>query len=561
MGKKSSHKKQKKVTSDIEKNIHDVEKADGSAVAVESRFIRLRQKMLALVLMIASLVALAFFAIFIWGELTKPLSISKFIPQDAIGFIELDTNLEGVSWQNYHNLSAQKNIPAISNLIEKINTTLNVDIMKEVYPWLSRRAGIALLSDMKAVLFLEVRDATQALDFFRKHRLKSITEDLQEQDIDGVKTYHYIASSTLSLTVLGNYLIVASDEGAMRQIIQATKNTSLFVNRQFQRIHNAIPQKNRLGFIFARPGQLTQIVPSIPKPWSQTLMQDFIAEGASIKALDNFFAIEHLALFSNKPSGPTEKDSTPPPRQKYRAELMDAFSDKTQLYIGGQDIGRIRETIGRISDQSIFDYTKTIIKKTFDGEISFEEMQKLLRGEYALGLDDGAWKMAIQLTNSDEDKKVLQKIIRGVESSRIFFPPVIEDGTVKGSAKSMKKSETEYRGMTIQAMEIEGEMRGLYLATDNQKAMITFSLEAMRRMIDLVSTAGTLENISLKKTSSYETFIAPQLTNADDMIYARPHTLEDMLPDPLKFLRTLSEISLATNSFEDGMKTIILASP
>ncbi len=571
MGKKSSQKKFKKLSATEKKTTGQLpakksstenQPTDATRPRLRSKLFVLSKKTLAASLMVAALIVLAFFAIFIWGELMKPASIAKFIPQDAVGFVEFDTKIEGNNWQNYNNLTDGKSFPTISALIGEVNTMFTIDIMKDIYPWLSRRAGVAMLSDAKGAIFLEVTNEKQALDFFRLHRLASITEDLKEEMIDGVKTYHYIASSPITLAFLGNYLVIASDDKAIRQIIMATRGKSLFINNNFQRIHNAVPQKNRLGFIFMRPGQLTQIMQSLPGVVSGMLTQNFMAEGASIKALDDMFAVEHVALFSQKKSSKNEK--------KYRGNLIGICSDKTQFYMGGENIASISDKINGMflapsanmqlqaaSTSILTSYLDAAIKSTFDGNISMGDIKILLAGEYGFAIDDGQMKAIIELTNPAEQEKILKKMIKGIESSRILFQPVIENDTIKGSAKNMKTSRAEYKGMAIQATEIEGDARGIFMAITGNRAIITLSIDEMHRTIDTMN--GSVA--TLKGTRSYEKYIRPQLQAADDIIYARPHDLEKTLPDVLKFLGSVSEMSLATNSFEDAVKTIIFFSP
>lgn len=579
MGKKSSQKKLKKLSTTKKNTAGDIstkksltkipannatesQTVDTIRPSLGSRLFGLSKKTFVAALMVAGLIVLAFFAIFIWGELTRPASMAKFIPQDAVGFVEFDTKIEGNNWQNYNNLTEGKDFPAISALVAKINTMFTVDIMKDVYPWLSRRAGVALLSDASGAIFLEVTNEKQALDFFRQHRLASITEDLQEETIEGVKTYHYIASSPLTLAFLGNYLVVASDTKAIEQIIKATKEKSLFANSNFQRINNAVPQKNRLGFVFMRPGQLTQMMQSLPSIVSGVLTQNFTAEGASMKALDDMFVIEHVALFSQKKSSKNEK--------KYRGNLIGMCSDKTQLYIGGENFASMSDKInGMFVDPSVnmqpqaastnvlASYLEASLKSTFDGSISVNDIKTLLAGEYGFAIDNGQMKVAIELTNPAEQEKILKKMIQGVESSRVLFQPIVENDTIKGSAKNMKSSKDEYKGVTIQVAEIEGETKGIYWAVVGDIAIITLSKEEMHRTIDTVN--GSVP--TLKSTQAYEKYFEPQLQAADDIMYARPHDLENMLPDVLNFLGNISEISLSTNSFEDAVKTIIFFSP
>lgn len=561
MGKKSSQKKLKKFSvtdTSAKKSPTENQPTNTTRPSLRSRLFGLSKKAFVVSLMVAGLIVLAFFAIFIWGELMKPASIAKFIPQDAVGFIEFDTKIEGNNWQNYNNLTEGKSFPAISTLVGEINTMFTVDIMKDVYPWLSRRAGVAMLSDAKGAIFLEVTNEKQALDFFRQHRLASITEDLKEENIEGVKTYHYIASSPISLAFLGNYLVIASDDKAIAHIIKATKEKSLFSNTNFQRINNSVPQKNRLGFVFMRPGQLTQIMQVLPGALREILTQNFSAEGASIKALDDMFVVEHVALFQQQKSSKNEK--------KYEGNLIGVCSDKTQFYMGGENIASISDKMSGIfpgmqlqatSTDILATYLGAVIKSTFDGTISMDDIKTLLAGEYGFAIDNGQMKAIIELTNPVEQEKILKKVIQGIESSRILFQPVIENDTIKGSAKNMKTINEEYKGIKIQGSEVEGDFKGVYMATSGGIAIITLSLDEMHRTIDIMN--GLV--MTLKGTKSYEKYIKPQLQSADDIIYARPHDIENMLPDVLKFLGNIRELSLATNSFEDAVKTIIFFSP
>ena len=551
MGKKSSSKKQKL----HEKNVSP----DTKAPAPRGRFAEwTREKWLATGLMVVALVMLSFAAVVSWIHLMQPKPISLLVPKDTIAIAEIDTDLADTQWEKYNALTNNGiGLPAVGDLIGVLNTALHVDLTKDIYPWLARRASVALLADFKPALFLEIKDQPQALAYFQNRRLEGTSEQFQQKEYRGTTFYQYVASSPFSIFSIGGYLVIAGDESSAKRIVDAAhdKNETLYAQLAYQHIASAFPD-DRLAFVYGKPGYLkllagdtsaqfptsatsqssiTPLVPSSqPSPQNslqqltQTLEQSFSSilagEGMSIKALDDKLLIEHLALFSDATRAAKIFLKLP---QKYQAHLAEFFSPETEFFTGGENMPLVMQKFATLiasketSQQAIETNINAQITEFFGGKLTTQEFATLTQHEYAIGLDHGAMKIAIALTGTEQEKdRLLKKLMYALQ---------------------WKLLNTQLTSRVI------GDV-----------GIIASSQESLADATDLWSHP---EKPNFKTSQVYQQIITPQMQSSDDIIFAKPASLQNFLPDSLAFLKNIPALSIGSTAFEDGMKTTMLIAP
>ncbi len=545
MGKKSSSKKQKL----HEKNVSP----DTKASAPRGWFAEwTREKWLATGLVVVALVMLSFAAVVSWVHLMQPKPISLLVPKDTIAIAELDTDLADAQWEKYNALTNNGiGLPAVGDLIGVLNTALHVDLTKDIYPWLARRASVALLANFKPALFLEIKNQQQALAYFQNRRLEGTSEQFQQKDYRGTTLYQYVASSPFSIFSIGGYLVIAGDESSAKRIVDAAhdKSETLYAQLAYQHVASAFPD-DRLAFVYGKPGYLkllvgdtsappaTSVTPLIPTSQSspqnslqqlaQTLEQSFSSilagEGMNIKALDDKLLIEHLALFSDTTRAAKIFLKLP---QKYQAHLAEFFSPETEFFTGGENIPLVMQKFATLlatketSQQAIELNINAQITEFFGGKLSTQEFATLTQNEYAIGLDHDAIKIAVALTGTEQEKdRLLKKLMYALQ---------------------WKSLNTQLTSRVI------GDV-----------GLITSSQESLTDATDLWSHP---EKPNFKTSQAYQQIIAPQMRSADDIIFAKPAALQNFLPDSLAFLRNIPALSIGSTAFEDGMKTTIFIAP
>lgn len=571
MGKKSSSKKKK---------IQEKQASSQESKSAKRRWLKewSREKWLATGLVVAALMMLSWAAVVSWIHLMQPKQISLLVPKDTIAIMEIDTDFSGAQWEKYNALTSSTNapsgIPGVADLLSSVNSVLNINVANDIYPWLARRASVALLADFKPALFLEVKDKNQALTYFQNRRLEGTAEQFQQKEYRGTTLYQYVASTPFSIFSLSSYLVIASDEASAKRIIDAShdKSETLYAQYAYQHVYNAFAGE-RLAFAYGKPEYLNLFaasgtsfttLPSIPSSSpsqpsslslaSQSLLSSSLpqsssssspsasslqqltsmlehafsnilaGEGMSVKALDDKLMIEHLALFNDATRATKTFLKLP---QKYQARLTEFFSPETEFFAGGENMPLVMQKFATLlatkemSQQAIETNIKTQVTEFFGGKLTTQEFESLTQNEYAIGLDHGAIKIVVALTGSEqENDRLLKKLMYALEWKTIN---------------------------TQLASRIIGNV-----------GLITSSQESLEDAVQLWSRP---EKQSLKTSHIYQQMIEPQMHSADDIIFAKPSSMTSIIPDSLSFLKGIAALSMASTAFEDGMKTTLFIAP
>lgn len=534
MGKKSSSKKQKRIaeqSGDSAKN----KKSKGHLLSRLEMKIWAREKWLATGLMVVALLVLGLATFISWQRLMAPKSISLFVPRDTVAMAEIDTDFADSQWQN---MSGN-----IADLVHAIDTTFQVNFTNDVYPWLARRAGIAMLSNFKPAIFLEVKDEKQALAFFQNRQLQgaqdATTQQLKDSEYRGVMLHEYAESSPFTFMMLGRYFIAASDESVAKSIIDASndKSGALYDQYAFQRVKNSF-SGDHVAFLYGKPSYFTNLIPGLKGPEDGLLSSIFSGEGVSIKALKDMIAIEHMAFFNDDIRGKKEFLKIP---KKYRTNLAEFFSPDVTFFAGGENLSLVFEkfaTLLATKDMTTEAITAGLTIKVSQlvggGNASgliVKSMTDLAKNEYAFGIDHGAIKIALQVS---------------------------EEGAQEMSREETQKTEQKIKQFVaaLQALpDLQRETVSWKMV--GNVAVITSTPDELTKTLALWSDA---KQSSLKYSAAYSRIIEPQMQSADDIIYMKPVALGSLIPEPFTLLGSISEMSIASTAFEDGMKTTVLIS-
>lgn len=518
----------------------------------------IREKWFVTGLVVAALIILGSMAIMAWS---RPTSLSVYLPRETIGFIEVSTDFTDIQWEMLNAKAPE----VVNDAVRFLNETFQVDFTKDVHPWLARRAGLALLptqtggqesqqlAQYKPIIFLEIQDEKQALAFFEKRHLQGISEKLQRQTHRGAPMYSYLASNPYTLIQLGRYLIVAPDEATAKAIIDAThdKNGTLAKQQALRDVQENLPH-NHLAFGFIKPRYLASQTAGDPFGIANIFTNRLSSEGLAITVDEDHLIAQHVARFdstaqSAQQTAPTQQQSIPPQPtpQPYRANLAKLFSPNITFFAGGT---RASETITQIttllaSKDIAGSMVETALKQAIDvtlSELTSEEFTELFSREYAIGLDNDALVIAIELGNANSAtsgsatknfmklKAILQKNPRFAEQT--FYE------SITGNIGILSTSE---------------QARDQAITRANNTAN--------------TSAATSSSNVSWKNSATYQSSVKPQLDTytkkASDIIFIEGSLLKDYLPPEWNFLARAQHLSLASSSLENGIKTTLLFTP
>lgn len=589
MGRKSSSKKQKHI---------DEQAAKDAAALKKSMRIWTREKWLATGLVLIGLALFILVGLASWSYLMRAKSISLFVPRDTIALAEINTDFNDPQWMWFDQMAngmtdertyeltnevtnkvtdgmvnavsgvALATFPKLPDIITALNDTLQIDFTKDIYPWLSRRAGAALLPGLKPVLFLEVKDKKQALDYLRSRHLQDGAEHFTEVAYRGFIMYEYAESSPFTIVSIGRYIVISSDEETAKKIIDSSKDKqgSLYGEYTFQRIKSAF-SGDRLAFIYGKPAYLDALTTSntpvfsadtnTSQPSRQSVLQligsafssTLGGEGMSIKMVKNMLVIEHEALFSEATRA---AKSFLKVSEKYRATLAEFFTPEVRLFAGGIDLPAVLSQFSALvatktrSSQTTESQLGTVIIDLLGDRLSIDDLANLTKHEYAIGLEP---EIAANVPPSSAYPSSLKFVVR--------FGPETSD---QQRQVLLKKAATAMQSLDPRLVNSPSQnlQSGLSYPTTllGDVGIITATQQLMAQTV-AAYTSGNKN--SLRTSELYAQMIAPQMQSADDILYLQPSKIQ--LPTSLRWLSAVSQLSMASTAFEDGMKTTLLIAP
>lgn len=590
-------------------------------------------RIIATCLVIAAVASLGYIGVIAWGEVNRPKSIARYMPRDVRGFVEW--NIDENDDETYEGKRlAQALDPAglicgqtcektfannMANEVINHDVTGKIDVVADIRPWASRRAGVAMMSDGTTVWYVEAKEEKSAVAFFTKHaaekgmKLVEVKRDGNGNggDISGVPVYQYedgagAHANTGALAQVGNYVMFGARADTLVKVINAVAdNKTLATDPDYERIQNSVPRA-RLGFLYINDEALT--APELTIPAIKTLIMLNGRGGrtvANLRALDGRFALEYVTHYTAQARAAqqnasqqnvTQQNTTQqiPPRA-YRASLAALAPKETTAFIGGADASFIAQTIRDNTALPLRDLVTTQLHTWFGNALSFDELVSLTKNEWMFARDfAGAqtdtpaiapanttnYTLAFAMNDPAADTAIIRRALDAAKKQRAFFQPTIAEKrlpggaiqkrTIEGSPKTLNPVQITHRDIAIEGFEIEKEGTGAFFATLDDIAIITTTKDAMLKTIDRWKQDAP----GFTNTEQYKTMIEPLTKSADSIIYIAGGTTGATIRDAInKFispnndteniLKTLNigAFSFALNSFDEGIKAIMLMQP
>ena len=484
--------------------------------------------------------------------------LAKLLPdKETVAFVEMNTNLDHTQLVKAQNLLKSTSY-SVDGLLGTIEEKFNVNLKKDVQPWLGRQIGLAELkyeTALISVYFLEAYSKDLAEESLATIAANNLSE-LQKKEENSHTIYTLRLrnpSEDRSLdvevyaTFIDDYLVLTPDEKGLRILIDAQNQGVTLVadNENYKKAIAAAPT-NKVAYLFLnfayesdmllqKYGVLagSNLLNSAIQPFAAL----FDSEGLALIAEDSYFVVESF-MNLGRPFLKGNKYITQ--KSDYNPSLTKYIPDDIDIFWGGIDAERqVKRIIALLSQgdesttqifEGVFD---SYAEKYFGANVSLEDdIYPLIGNEFALGVSSGASKtdylLVLELKNPTEDALRIQKIANNFISSGAVFEPHVEehelpDGTIAkeivATPEELIKSETSHDGaggVVIYQMETSSGGWGIYYAILDNKAILSTNKDLIAKSLDLAS--NKTEN-SIASSSINAIHIAPAASNSDEVAY------------------------------------------
>ncbi len=496
--------------------------------------------------------------------------IAKFLPADrTVSLLEVNTNIEYDQYYKSVDLLAGHAEYSKDAFTQQIEEKFLVSFDADILPWLGRQIGVA---------YMQPKEGSDRLQtaYFAETLNQAETKKLLTKEGDIYKT-----EKGLFAAFIDDYIFVSFDEATITQLQEDEDTNKLYSSAKYRRIDNNLPI-SRAAYLYIDFEKVSdsffnnfEILSE--KGLSMEVIGPFIklfeAEGFALIAMDDNFVLESfLSIDSQKVTGSKYINF----KEKYRANLSKYLSADTLAYWGGKNLEyqmkRMLELMSGGDKGAVLildSVAESYIEKYFGPETSLkDDVLSLLKNEYLLAIEqingNYIYKLVTELDNQQTDALKIQELANKFTQMGGFFEPkvvehVLPDGTVSKEIvalpEEIKKSESEYNGVTIYKLKMGEQEWGVYYALLGDIAVVANHIDGVKSAIDL----GKNPTGSLKNSEVYVYNIAPVLRSSDQVTYFK---FEDVLPLLIKdenkipsFMKIIYSLSSGKNYFNDGVKT------
>lgn len=534
---------------------------------------------------------LVFIVFYTISRVFRPQDLATMLPKDrVVALTQMSVNPHHEQVQRFYEELNKYDVYHPNNMHIILDSLLNTDVTQEVYPWLDRQVGAAVLQQDEAngetdiVLFFETNNKEQTLSFLESRGLQTQDDYLLNEPYEGVEIYRYALSQTYNFMFLNNYLVVADSESVLQSVIDADKKykKQLIADNLYQKVSQNLPV-NYLMFGYVDMDKAREVLKQNEAFMSQKgkellafepflkLYNAFgltaVMENGNI-ALQSFTALDEEYLVG--------KDFIDF-ETKYRANLLDYVSKDLVFFVGGFDLQkqfhRYADIMSAGGDVSylIFEGMLRAKKNEYIGtEIDLEEdIYPLLGGEYGFAINNRegyeATTILVELGDPLKDKEIIESIIDSfIRKSAILAPTVIEveleDGTkmeeIQTLPEEIVRSTEDYHGYEINVLTVGSQPWGIYYVIVDDVFIATSQKEQIHASIDLFIN----QNESVKNSAIYRESISPVVRTTDEALYVDVnYMIEKMggMPEYLNgYIEPFESIGSGTNYFKDGISSI-----
>jgi len=551
-----------------------------------------RRRLVALFIGLIGVFLLLFVIFYTVSRVFRPIDFAEMLPKDStIALMQINVNSGHEQVRRFYN-SLNKYEAFHPNSIENIlNETFDIDYDIEVKPWLNRQVGFAIIKNPQSegeydmLYFVETRDIAATKEFMKSRGLESQEDYLLDEEYKGEKIYHHALSQSFNFAFLNNYLVLAENLDAVKQVINSMKSSELKLveDPDYQKVSQNLPITT-LTFAYLDVSKLVQYLKQ---------NEEFMSEkGRELLAFEPFLKIYNAYGFTGMIENNnlamqsfTAVDKAYLDGQdllnfdsKFKAEFLTMLPSDVKAYAGGLNLTkqfhRYSEIFGVGGEVSylIFEGALRALKSEYFGdEIDLEEdLFPLLQKEYLLAVtgdeQDQATTIILGLKDPVRDKDKINNIAESfIRKSALLAPKVVEveleDGTkaeeIVTSEVTIEKTEEEYHGYSINSLDVGSPGWGVYYILLDDKLVITTKLETMKQIIDLfIDSSG-----NFRSTDVFRDNVSPVMRTSDEILFFDvAYLLKNFvgeLPEGFEpYSEPFSHISIGKNYFKDGISTI-----
>lgn len=549
------------------------------------------RKAMGLIIGLVGIFLLVFIVFYTISRVFRPQDLATMLPKDrVVALTQMSVNEHHEQVQRFYEELNKYDVYHPNNMHVILNSLFNTDVTQEVYPWLDRQIGAAVLQQgdgqgaTDLVLFFETNDQAKTLSFLESRGLQTQDDYLLSEAYEGVDIYRYALSQTYNFMFLNNYLIVADNEAVLQSIVDAddTYKKQLIADDLYQKVSQNLPV-NYLMFGYADIGRAREVLKQNETFMSQKgkellafepFLKLYKACGVTAVMENGNVALQTFtALDQDYLAGKDFIDF----ETKYRANLLDYVPSDVVFFAGGFDLQkqmhRYADIMSAGGDVSylIFEGMLRAKKNEYIGEeIDLEEdIYPLLQGEYGMAINQSegyeATTILIELADPLKDKEIIESIIDSfIRKSAILAPTVVEveleDGTtmeeIQTVPEEIVRSTEDYHGYEINVLTVGTQPWGIYYIIVDDVFIATSQKEQMHASIDLVMNRGN----SVKQSDIYRESIAPVVRTTDEVLYVDfTYMIEKLggMPDYLtSYAEPFDSVGSGTNYFKDGISSI-----
>jgi hypothetical protein len=551
-----------------------------------------KRKAVGLIIGLIGIFLLIFIIFYSISRIFRAEDFARMLPQDTtLGLVQINVNAGHEQVQRFFTSLSDYEIYHPDKLTALVDGMLETDFESDIAPWLNRQVGFAFLEqkespgEMEIVIFVEVKNKDAAIDFMQSRGLQGQEDYVLSDEYNGKDIYRYALSQAYHFTFINNYMIVAMNDGEIKQIIDSSQGNKIKLadDSSYQKVKQNLPI-NTLVFTYVNFEKILEFLKENDEFMSEKGRQLLAFEpflrlyksfGTSMIMQNGDFAVQTFTLLDEDY---LEEGNIISFDTKFRAELLSLMPNDIVFYAGGLNLkeqmhryGQLFSTGGEVS-YLIFEGMIRAQKNHYIGEeITLEEdIYPLLQGEYAFAIsktdDKSAVTIMLELEDPLQDRDKVESIADSfMRKSAILAPKVVEveleDGTILEEIQTVPeeilRSTEDYHGYEMNILTVGNAPWGIYYIIADNTLVIATQKEQLKRSIDLVID----EQQSLKNSSLFNGTISPVLRNSDEVMFANFNYLFSAINDGSldwisPYLEPFSYFSAGKNYFNDGISTI-----
>jgi hypothetical protein len=545
------------------------------------------RRVVGLVVGLIGILLLVFIIFAVFSRVFRPQDIAVMLPKDGVvAVMQVSTNSNNEQIQRFYDELNKYELYHPDTLKALISGIIEVDFDKDIYPWINRQVGAALVEkqgekgQIDVLLFFETKDKNATLEFLKSRGLKTQEDYLLTTNYNGVDIYRYALSQTYNFMFIGSYLVMASNEVVLQSVIDS--KTKLNSNPAYQKISQNLPI-NSLFFVYTDTGKLIDILKNNEGFMSEKgrellafepFLKLYKAFGATAVMENGNLAIQTFTSLDEEYLSGKELIGFD---TKFRSNLLDYVSEDVVFYVGGFDL---QKQINRYSDLMsaggevsylIFEGVLQSQKDKYLGqEIDLDEdVYPLLNGEYAFVVNKNdkneSVSLLLELADPLRDRDKVESIVDSfVRKSAILAPKVVEveleDGTkmqeIQTVPEEISRSTENYNGYEINVLTVGTNTWGFYYIIIDNILVISTHQSQIHASIDLFGNSDE----SLKNGAVFRESISPVIRTTDEVLYFDlGYALNKfgLMPELFAgYLEPFKSVGSGTNYFKDGISSI-----